>query len=146
MNQPREVWHNATATQADGSVGGSFSGTYDNFTGPTASSFAVDWSRNSSAESWVFGVSLRISQSYNDIVLYFAINNDGPGGYGGYDWEGRGMMLRPTSADSVLLRATLRVNEWKMSWLAAGPSPRRRFAHLCLPEMAGRLGWRARSQ
>lgn len=115
MNQPREVWHNATITRPDGSVCGSFSGTYDNFTSPAASRFSVAWNRNSSTESWVYTVSERISESYNDIVLYFAINNDGPGGYGGYDWEGRGMMLRPTTSDNVVLRARLQVTTWKVS-------------------------------
>ena len=82
---------NWTAVQLDGSVEGSFSGTWGG-----ESSFSSRWHRAPGSKDWVFHHSLHTSKDYPWLMLYHRADSV-RGGNGGYPWDARGMLLKPSS-------------------------------------------------
>ena len=107
MNQPI-LCHQWTQLKEDGTLQGSFNGTYDLDSDcwkehDGLSYYEVIWEKKVNVGSWIFKHKLKTSNKYPWLMLY--LRADATKGFsGGYHYETRGMLKIVSKAKACLFR------------------------------------------
>ncbi|KAL2510443.1 hypothetical protein Adt_16043 [Abeliophyllum distichum] len=111
MNQPI-LYHQHTTLHENGTMRGSFSGTYEfnSSTAQNSSYYEVVWEKQIATGSWVFSHKLRTSKNYPWLMLY--LRADATKGYsGGYPYDTRGMLKTLPESPNFKVRLSLDIKQ-----------------------------------